>query len=97
MNSLSGWQTLSPRSVLAHVRMPEAGQHEVAGQLAGKSADLFLRAWRARGFIGENYNAITGDTGEKSNSDPFNPWGALLAFVALMDGGTVVPLPRCRT
>ena len=83
-------------NLLVYLGLVEAGQNGVAGELARKSASLFLRAWRQRGFIGENYNAITGDTGEKSNSDPFNPWGALLAFVALMDSGKVVSLPRCR-
>ena len=86
----------APLNLLVYLGLVEAGKNGASGELASKSESLFLRAWRQRGFIGENYNAMTGDTGEKSNSDPFNPWGALLALVALMDSGKVVSLPRCR-
>jgi putative isomerase len=84
----------APMNFLVYLGLKEAGRNNIASQLAGKSASLFLKAWQSRGYIGENYNANTGDTGEKVNSDPFNPWGALLAFSALMDTGAVAPLPR---
>ena len=83
----------APLNFLVYLGLVEAARPVEAGQLASKSADLFLRAWRRHGFIGENYNALTGDTGERSNSDPFNPWGALLALIPLMDGGKVPLMP----
>lgn len=61
--------------------------------LASRGTNLFMRAWEKHGMIGENYNAVTGETGETFNSDPFNPWGALLALVGLVDLDQAPPLP----
>jgi len=39
------------------------------------------------------FDVVTGRTGERANSDPFNPWGALLGLVGLMDAGAVPRTP----
>ena len=44
---------------------------------------MFLREWKKKGVVGENYNAITGETAEKANSDKFYHWGALLVYMAI--------------
>ena len=78
---------------LVYASLFAAGRHDAAGQLARRGTATFLRNWRDRGFIGENYHADTGDTGERANSDPFNPWGALLGLLGLMDLGRVTGFP----
>ena len=84
----------APMNLFVYWGLKLSGQDAVARELAQKSAALFMRNWERRGMIGENYNAITGETGEKVNSDPFNPWGALLALTGLLDAGVVPGLPR---
>ncbi len=83
----------APMNLFVYWGLKLSGLDTAATQLARKSAELFMRSWTRRGMIGENYNALTGETGEKFNSDPFNPWGALLALTALIDAGKVPPLP----
>ena len=74
--------------------MVASGCAAEARLLDEKGNALLLRNWRKRGFIGENYHADTGLTGERANSDPFNPWGALLGLIGLLDAGKVPPLPQ---
>ncbi|MFW5845809.1 MAG: MGH1-like glycoside hydrolase domain-containing protein, partial [Planctomycetota bacterium] len=82
----------APLNLLLYIGLRQAGADAVASELAERGAALFLRNWWAHGYVAENYNAIDGSAGERANSDPFNPWGALLALVALMDRGAVPPL-----
>jgi hypothetical protein len=82
----------APMNFLVYWGLKQAACGDAAARLAEASSSLFLRAWRRRGHIGENYHAITGETGERANSDPFNPWGALLALVGMAEGGAVPPL-----
>ena len=84
----------APMNFLVYWSLKESGQYQAAEQLAHAGSKLFLRAWRDHGYIGENYNTITGQAGERSNSDPFNPWGALLALIGLENAGVVPALPK---
>ncbi|MFW5830378.1 MAG: MGH1-like glycoside hydrolase domain-containing protein, partial [Planctomycetota bacterium] len=84
----------APTNLLVYLGLIRAGAHQVAQALACKGNAMFLRNWRERGIIGENYNGIDGSAGERSNSDPFNSWGALLALVGLDAAGAIPPLPR---
>ena len=36
-------------------------------------------------YIYENWNAITGEGGDRSSCDTFYHWGALLGFMALLE------------
>lgn len=84
----------APMNFFVYWGLSNAGCTDPAVQLAEKSAGLFLRGWREKGAVGENYNAITGETGERANSDPFNFWGSFLAYPKLVEDGHLKPLPR---
>lgn len=48
---------------------------------------MFLKCWKEKGYVGENYNGITGEVAEKGvilwYSDKFYHWGALLVYMAV--------------
>lgn len=52
--------------------------------LAQKSEELFLKEWKRKNMVCENYSSLsgTGDDQELS-SDSFHAWGALLGFIGL--------------
>lgn len=52
--------------------------------LAEKSEKLFLKEWKRKNMVCENYSSITG-TGDdpELSSDSFHAWGALLGFIGL--------------
>ena len=52
-----------------------------------KAAEDFQKEWEDRRHVHENYNAITGEGCDVSNSDKFYHWGALMSVIALMDRG----------
>lgn len=54
-------------------------------QLARKSSALFAREWTEKGHVHENYNAITGDGDDVTNSDKFYHWGALLGYMQYLE------------
>jgi putative isomerase len=61
-------------------------------QLAQKSQALFLKGWDAHRHVHENYNAITGEGDDVTNSDRFYHWGALLGLIDLEEqGGAASP------
>jgi hypothetical protein len=41
----------------------------------------------------ENYNAVTGQGSDVDNSDKFYHWGALLAFISLLENETSMIVP----
>lgn len=56
---------------------------------ATKSEQLLLKSWKTRGYIFENYNAVTGDGDDVERSDKFYHWGALLGYISLIEHGHV--------
>ena len=54
-------------------------------ELAQKSFRLFSREWTEKGHVHENYNAITGNGDDVSNSDKFYHWGALLGYMEYLE------------
>lgn len=54
-------------------------------ELAQKSLDLFSREWTRKGHVHENYNALTGDGDDVTNSDKFYHWGALLGYMEYLE------------
>ena len=52
---------------------------------AEKSYELFLKEWREKGHVHENYNAMTGTGDDVSSSDRFYHWGALLGYVEYLE------------
>lgn len=81
----------APLNWLVYLAFRKYGQTEAARDLAEKSKRLFLKEWRGRRHVHENYNADTGegcpDGKNENGSDPFYHWGALLAMIALVDAG----------
>ncbi len=55
------------------------GFDEVAGELAARSAELFLRSWRDFQLCRENYDSRTGEGGGQA----YQSWGPLFALVAV--------------
>ncbi len=76
-----------PVNYLIFEALHACDQQNVASKLAKKGFNMFLKCWKEKGFVGENYNAITGETAEKSDtlwfSDKFYHWGALLVYMSL--------------
>jgi len=54
-------------------------------ELAEKSFTLFSREWTEKGHVHENYNAITGNGDDVTNSDKFYYWGALLGYMEYLE------------
>lgn len=86
----------APSNLLIYWGLKQVGEHAVATEMADKGNALFLRNWQEHGYVAENYSGVDGRGGERGNSDPFNPWGALLALIGLCDAGqapglTVLP------
>ncbi len=46
---------------------------------------LFLKEWKEKGHVHENYNAILGEGDDVSSSDRFYHWGALLGYVEYLE------------
>ena len=56
--------------------------------LAEKSLKMFLDEWRRKGYVSENYSAISGSGDDKKlSSDRFHSWGALLGFMEFIEQG----------
>ena len=65
---------------------------EATKALVEKSALLLEKNWDEKNHIYENYNALTGTSGDKSsNSDPFYNWGVLLGTPKLIENGYINP------
>jgi len=54
-------------------------------ELAKKSFTLFSKEWTEKGHVHENYNAITGNGDDVTNSDKFYHWGALLGYMEYLE------------
>lgn len=56
-------------------------------ELAQRSFTLFSSEWIEKGHVHENYNAITGNGDDVTNSDKFYHWGALLGYMEYLEQG----------
>jgi putative isomerase len=82
-----------PMNYLVYLGLRNYDDPSVRREFAQKSYELFLKEWREKGHVHENYNAITGTGDDVSSSDRFYHWGALLGFVEYLEqteagGGT---------
>ncbi len=59
--------------------------HDVANEFAMKSLDAFLKNWRVRNHVCENYNSVNGEGTDVPNSDPLYAWGALMGYIAIQE------------
>jgi hypothetical protein len=58
---------------------------EARRELAQKSFELFSKEWTEKRHVHENYNAITGNGDDMTNSDKFYHWGALLGYMEYLE------------
>ncbi len=61
-------------------------------ELADRSLGIFMHEWTRRGFISENYSALTG-TGDDPHltSTPFYTWGVLMGLMSFIEAGQMPP------
>ena len=60
---------------------------QVRKDLSEKSKQLLLKEWLVNGYVCENYNAVTGEGADVSNSDRYYHWGGLLGLIAIIEEG----------
>jgi neutral trehalase len=74
----------APTNFLVGEGLLRIGRKDIYDELTRKGLSLFLDCWRKLGAVGENYNAITGETAEPEKwSDRFYHWGSLLVYMAV--------------
>src|SRR5579863_4910589 len=76
------WGPMNYLVYLGLLNYDDAGPRK---QFAQKSYALFLKEWREKGHVHENYNAITGTGDDVTSSDRFYHWGALLGYVEYLE------------
>ncbi len=74
-----------PMNYLVYLGLRNYDDPGVRREFAQKSYDLFLKEWKEKGHVHENYNAITGSGDDVTSSDRFYHWGALLGYVEYME------------
>ena len=74
-----------PTNFLVYLGLRNYPDESVRKAFIDKSVRLMLKGWNDKGYIYENWNAITGDGDDVSNCDYFYHWGALLGFMALVE------------
>jgi hypothetical protein len=83
-----------PLNFLVYIGLREYGMADAAEALSKSSKALFLNEWRRKGYVSENYSAITGRGDDaRLSSDRFHSWGALLGMIVLIEGG-YMPKPE---
>jgi hypothetical protein len=85
-----------PMNYLVYLGLRNYSQPEARQQLAEKSLNLFLREWKTKGHVHENYNASLGEGDDVSSSDRFYHWGALLGFITYLEQNKPAPSHMVR-
>ena len=80
-----------PMNYLVYLGLRNYESSAVRKDFAQKSYELFLKEWREKGHVHENYNAITGTGDDVDSSDRFYHWGALLGYVEYLEQSEVRP------
>jgi hypothetical protein len=74
-----------PMNYLVYLGLSNYDTAEARKEFAQKSYSLFLKEWKEKGHVHENYNAILGAGDDVSSSDRFYHWGALLGYVEYLE------------
>jgi len=82
-----------PMNYLVYLGLENYPYSRARKEFAQKSYELFLKEWREKGHVHENYNAMTGTGDDVTSSDRFYHWGALLGYVEYLEQ-TEVRLPN---
>jgi putative isomerase len=76
----------APTNFLVVEGLRRVGLTEMVSAIVKSGFEMFMRCWKERGVVGENYNAITGEAAEgNAASDRFYHWGALLVYMMLQE------------
>lgn len=74
----------APTNFLVNEGLIRIRRKDIWDELVKKGFDMFIKCWKERGVVGENYNAVTGEAAEEGKaSDRFYHWGALLVYMAV--------------
>jgi len=79
-----------PMNYLVYLGLLNYQGHEIEQarrELAQRSFTLFSSEWTEKGHVHENYNALTGNGDDVTNSDKFYHWGALLGYMEYLEQG----------
>ncbi len=74
-----------PMNYLVYLGLLNYDDASTRKEFARKSYELFLKEWREKGHVHENYNAITATGDDVTSSDRFYHWGALLGYVEYLE------------
>ena len=81
-----------PLNFLTYLGLRRAGDRDAAAALAERSLAMFRSEWRRKGYVSENYSAITGAGDDpRLSSDPFHSWGTLFGIMAFVEAGWLAP------
>lgn len=83
-----------PMNYLVYLGLENYDAPQARQQFSEKSFALFLKEWKEKGHVHENYNAITGTGDDVANSDRFYHWGALLGYVEYLEQEQAAGLDR---
>ncbi len=75
----------APMNMLVYLGIKNYNLPKARKDLTEKSANLILKSWLEERHIYENYNSVTGAGSDVDNSDKFYHWGALLAYITLLE------------
>ena len=87
----------APLNMLVYMGMQNYDLPEAKKDLSERSKALFLKSWNEDGAIYENYNSVTGQGKDVKNADGYYHWGALLAFIPLLENGFLQPINKLKT
>jgi len=74
-----------PMNYLVYLGLNNYDDAKTRGEFAEKSYNLFLKEWKEKGHVHENYNAILGTGDDVTSSDRFYHWGALLGYIEYLE------------
>jgi putative isomerase len=74
-----------PMNYLVYLGLQNYPDAKVRSDYARKSYELFVKEWREKGHVHENYNALLGTGDDVESSDRFYHWGALLGYVEYLE------------
>jgi putative isomerase len=77
----------APMNFLVYCGMRSYDLPNARKDLVEKSSKLILKSWNEEHHVYENNNSVTGAGDDVRNSDKFYHWGALLAFIKLLEDG----------
>ena len=76
-----------PMNYLVYLGLENYDAAKARDEFAEKSYALFLKEWREKGHVHENYNAVLGTGDDVTSSDRFYHWGALLGYIESLQQG----------